>query len=100
MTEGSPGVIFTRRVDRKKGDLFFGPFFAGTARRILKLIADQFKMRGGGLPHPPRKDTPPPPLPLLRHAPMPRTMRRRTDDARRVPRHDGRRRSVSQRQIE
>src|SRR5438067_907132 len=44
-TEDFPRVIFTRRVDRKKGDLFFGPFFAGTARRILKLIADQFKLR-------------------------------------------------------
>src|SRR5256714_13637740 len=39
MTEDFPRVVFTRRVDRKKGDLFFGPFFAGTARRILKLIA-------------------------------------------------------------
>jgi len=45
MTEDYPRVVFTRRVDRKKGDLFFGPFFAGTARRILKLIADQFKLR-------------------------------------------------------
>jgi len=45
MTEDFPRVVFTRRVDRKKGDLFFGPFFAGTARRILKLIADQFKLR-------------------------------------------------------
>ena len=44
-TEDYPRVVFTRRVDRKKGDLFFGPFFAGTARRILKLIADQFKLR-------------------------------------------------------
>ena len=44
-TEDFPRVVFTRRVDRKKGDLFFGPFFAGTARRILKLIADQFKLR-------------------------------------------------------
>lgn len=45
MSEDYPRVVFTRRVDRKKGDLFFGPFFAGTARRILKLIADQFKLR-------------------------------------------------------
>jgi excinuclease ABC subunit C len=45
MTEDYPRVVFTRRVDRKKGDLFFGPFFAGTARRILKLVADQFKLR-------------------------------------------------------
>src|SRR6476659_9098011 len=44
-TEDYPRVVFTRRVDRKKGDLFFGPFFAGTARRILKLVADQFKLR-------------------------------------------------------
>jgi excinuclease ABC subunit C len=45
MSEDYPRVVFTRRVDRKKGDLFFGPFFAGTARRILKLVADQFKLR-------------------------------------------------------
>ena len=45
MSEDYPRVVFTRRVDRKKGDLFYGPFFAGTARRILKLIADQFKLR-------------------------------------------------------
>jgi excinuclease ABC subunit C len=44
-SEDYPRVVFTRRVDRKKGDLFFGPFFAGTARRILKLVADQFKLR-------------------------------------------------------
>lgn len=44
-SEDYPRVVFTRRVDRKKGDLFFGPFFAGTARRILKLIGDQFKLR-------------------------------------------------------
>ncbi|MGZ7078461.1 MAG: excinuclease ABC subunit UvrC, partial [Thermoanaerobaculia bacterium] len=45
MSEPYPRVVFTRRVDRKKGDLFYGPFFAGTARRILKLVADQFKLR-------------------------------------------------------
>jgi excinuclease ABC subunit C len=45
MSEDYPRVVFTRRIDRKKGDLFFGPFFAGTARRILKLVADQFKLR-------------------------------------------------------
>ena len=45
MSEPYPRVVFTRRLDRKKGDLFFGPFFAGTARRILKLVADQFKLR-------------------------------------------------------
>lgn len=45
MSEDYPRVVFTRRVDRKKGDLFFGPFFASTARRILKLVADQFKLR-------------------------------------------------------
>lgn len=45
-SEDYPRVVFTRRVDRKKGDLYFGPFFAGTARRILKLISDQFKLRG------------------------------------------------------
>ena len=45
ITEDFPRVVFTRRVDRKKGDLYYGPFFAGTARRLLKLIADQFKLR-------------------------------------------------------
>ncbi len=45
LSEAYPRVVFTRRVDRKKGDLYFGPFFAGTARRILKLVADQFKLR-------------------------------------------------------
>ena len=45
LTEAFPRVVFTRRVDREKGDLYFGPFFAGTARRILKLVADQFKLR-------------------------------------------------------
>ncbi|MFZ2490609.1 MAG: excinuclease ABC subunit UvrC [Thermoanaerobaculia bacterium] len=45
MSEDFPRVVFTRRIDRKKGDLFFGPFFAGTARRILKLVADQLKLR-------------------------------------------------------
>lgn len=45
MSEPYPRVVFTRRVDHQKGDLFFGPFFAGTARRILKLVADQFKLR-------------------------------------------------------
>jgi excinuclease ABC subunit C len=45
MTEDYPRVVFTRRVDRKKGDLYYGPFFAGTARRLLKLVADQFKLR-------------------------------------------------------
>ncbi|HKS23059.1 MAG TPA: excinuclease ABC subunit UvrC [Thermoanaerobaculia bacterium] len=45
MTEDYPRVVFTRRIDRKKGDLYYGPFFAGTARRLLKLIADQFKLR-------------------------------------------------------
>ena len=45
MSEPYPRVVFTRRVDRKKGDLYYGPFFAGTARRILKLVADQFKLR-------------------------------------------------------
>ncbi|HEX2061412.1 MAG TPA: excinuclease ABC subunit UvrC, partial [Thermoanaerobaculia bacterium] len=45
MSEDFPRVVFTRRMERKKGDLFFGPFFAGTARRILKLVADQFKLR-------------------------------------------------------
>jgi excinuclease ABC subunit C len=44
-TEDFPRVVFTRRVDRKKGDLYYGPFFAGTARRLLKLVADQFKLR-------------------------------------------------------
>lgn len=45
MSEDFPRVVFTRRMERRKGDLFFGPFFAGTARRILKLVADQFKLR-------------------------------------------------------
>jgi excinuclease ABC subunit C len=45
MSEAYPRVVFTRRVDRRKGDLYFGPFFAGTARRILKLITDQFRLR-------------------------------------------------------
>ena len=45
VSEDYPRVVFTRRMDRKKGDLFFGPFFAGTARRILKLVADQFQLR-------------------------------------------------------
>jgi excinuclease ABC subunit C len=45
LSEDFPRVVFTRRMIRKKGDLFFGPFFAGTARRILKLVADQFKLR-------------------------------------------------------
>ncbi len=45
MSEDFPRVVFTRRVDRKRGDLYYGPFFAGTARRLLKLVADQFKLR-------------------------------------------------------
>ncbi|HSP34002.1 MAG TPA: excinuclease ABC subunit UvrC, partial [Thermoanaerobaculia bacterium] len=45
MSEDFPRVVFTRRLDRRKGDLFYGPFFAGTARRLLKLVADQFKLR-------------------------------------------------------
>src|SRR5437763_1446407 len=45
MSEDFPRLVFTRRVDRKKGDLVYGPFFAGTARRLLKLVADQFKLR-------------------------------------------------------
>jgi excinuclease ABC subunit C len=45
LSEDFPRVVFTRRVDRKKGDLFYGPFFAGTARRLLKLVADQFMLR-------------------------------------------------------
>ena len=45
MSEDFPRVVFTRRVDRKKGDLFYGPFFAGTARRLLKLVGDQFQLR-------------------------------------------------------
>lgn len=44
-SEDFPRVVFTRKVDRRKGDLYFGPFFAGTARRILKLVADQFRLR-------------------------------------------------------
>jgi excinuclease ABC subunit C len=45
LSEDFPRVVFTRRLDRKKGDIFYGPFFAGTARRLLKLVADQFKLR-------------------------------------------------------
>jgi len=45
LSEDFPRVVFTRRVDRKKGDIYYGPFFAGTARRLLKLVADQFKLR-------------------------------------------------------
>lgn len=45
MSEDYPRVVFTRRLDRKKNDLFYGPFFAGTARRLLKLVADQFQLR-------------------------------------------------------
>jgi len=45
LSEDFPRVVFTRRLDRKRGDLFYGPFFAGTARRLLKLVADQFKLR-------------------------------------------------------
>ena len=45
MSEAFPRVVFTRRIQRSKGDLFYGPFFAGTARRILKLVQDQFKLR-------------------------------------------------------
>lgn len=45
LSEDYPRVVFTRRVDRRKGDLYFGPFFAGTARRILKLVSDQFRLR-------------------------------------------------------
>src|SRR5437762_6068748 len=37
--EDFPCVVFTRRVDRKKGDHYYGPFFAGTARRLLDLLA-------------------------------------------------------------
>src|SRR5206468_4165603 len=45
LSEDFPRVVFTRRMDRKKGDQFYGPFFAGTARRLLKLVADQFDWR-------------------------------------------------------
>src|SRR2546423_1898373 len=45
LSEDFPRVVFTRRMDRRKGDVFYGPFFAGTARRLLKLVADQFKLR-------------------------------------------------------
>ena len=44
-SEPYPRVVFTRRVDRARGDLYFGPFFAGTARRILKVVTDQFRLR-------------------------------------------------------
>jgi excinuclease ABC subunit C len=44
-SEDYPRVVFTRRVDRAKGDLYYGPFFAGTARRILKLVTDHFRLR-------------------------------------------------------
>ncbi len=45
MSEPYPRVVFTRRVSRKRGDQYFGPFFAGTARKMLKLITDQFRLR-------------------------------------------------------
>lgn len=45
LSEPYPRVVFTRSVRRRKGDLYFGPFFAGTARRILKLVQDQFRLR-------------------------------------------------------
>ncbi|MBW3564443.1 MAG: excinuclease ABC subunit UvrC [Acidobacteria bacterium] len=45
MSEDFPRAVFTRKVGRTKGDLYFGPFFAGTARKILKLIQDQFQLR-------------------------------------------------------
>ena len=45
MSEDFPRAVFTRKVRRTKGDLYFGPFFAGTARKILKLIQDQFQLR-------------------------------------------------------
>lgn len=45
MSEPFPRVVFTRRVERGRGDLYFGPFFAGTARRILKVVTDQFRLR-------------------------------------------------------
>lgn len=45
LSEDYPRVVFTRKVDRSRGDLYFGPFFAGSARRILKLITDQFQIR-------------------------------------------------------
>jgi excinuclease ABC subunit C len=45
MREDYPRVVFTRRVSRARGDQYFGPFFAGTARRMLKLIGDQFRLR-------------------------------------------------------
>lgn len=45
LSEDFPRAMFTRRVDRSKGDPYYGPFFAGTARRILKLIQDQFRLR-------------------------------------------------------
>jgi excinuclease ABC subunit C len=44
-SEDFPRLVFTRRTDRRKGDVYYGPFFAGTARRLLKLVADQFKLR-------------------------------------------------------
>ena len=45
MSEAYPRVVFTRKVERSKGDLYFGPFFAGTARRILKVVTDHFQLR-------------------------------------------------------
>src|SRR5438034_11631871 len=40
MSEDFPRVVFTRRVDPKKGELFYGPFFAATAPTQLKPLAD------------------------------------------------------------
>jgi excinuclease ABC subunit C len=45
LSEDYPRVVFTRRAHRGKGDAYFGPFFAGTARKMLKLIGDQFRLR-------------------------------------------------------
>ncbi|MBI2213718.1 MAG: excinuclease ABC subunit UvrC [Acidobacteria bacterium] len=45
LSEDYPRVVFTRRVHRGRGDAYFGPFFAGTARKMLKLIGDQFRLR-------------------------------------------------------
>src|SRR3989442_14137046 len=45
MTYEYPWVVFTRRHERKKGVRLYGRFLAVRARRLLKPVADQFKLR-------------------------------------------------------
>ena len=50
LSEDFPRVVFTRKTSRKKGDRYFGPFFAGTARKMIKLVQDQFHIRSCDIP--------------------------------------------------